>query len=184
MPTALPQELRDSRRTKLAAIISSNSRLQGCTAELAAQLAAAYEKHTASSCGADAVRHKSQLMQVLARCKAANSWLELPELQLLSGAPLEAALKHGVAEAVAAAAQSGNKKSTQSGDSQDTCTAAGVEAQGKLQQLAQLRVTADALEVTGVAAAVKRLRKHGTAVVAAAATQTINTWREAVAAGG
>lgn len=165
---ALTADLRSSRRAKLAAVISGNSNLPGCSKDCTDQLAAAYEAHAAAGCAGDADAHKTRMLQLLSSTRAAAGWLELPDLQLLRGSALEAALKHGAAGAVAAA--------------QDTKAAAKAEMQ--LQRLALLRVTADALKATGVAAAVKKLRKHSHAGVAAAAAQTIAAWRETVTQGG
>jgi len=183
-PNALSKDLRKTRQVKLAGVISSKSRLKGIAAGIADRMAADYESFVAAGCGEDASAHKARLLQLLNACKAAASWLDLPELQVLSGPVLEAALKHGVAEVVGLAQQCARQPndagSSVRGNSAADTHAAGSDVQSKLKKLAVLKVTADALEATGVAAAVKKLRKHSNAEVAAAASTVIASWRESV----
>jgi hypothetical protein len=186
---ALTPELRRNRQGKLAAVISSNSNLPGCSKEIADQVAAAYEAHAAAACGADADAHKARLLQLLSSGRAAEGWLELPELQLLRGLALEPALQHGVASAVAAAQQASTAQTNSSKAAGGAAVASGAadaaaRSERQLQQLARLQVTADALEATGVGASVKKLRKHSHAGIAAAAAQTIAAWRETVTDSG
>lgn len=179
--------MRRSRQAKLAGVISGNSTLTGCSKEAADQLAAAYEAHAAAGCGADADAHKARMLQLLSSVRAAAGWLELPELQLLRGSALEAALQHGVARAVAAGRQvttAQTNSSKAAGGAAVTGEAAAAGSMRKLQRLAQLDVTADALEATGVAVVVKKLRKHSHAGIASAAAQTIAAWRETVTGSG
>jgi hypothetical protein len=197
----LTPEMRTTRQSKLAAVISSNSTLQA-SQELCQQLAASYESSVAGSCAGDANAHKARMLQLLSGCRAATGLLELPELSLLSGPALIAVLRAGVAGVVAAAQQRGKQQQTggssppvgaagaggaAAGDACQASTAAGEAAAEKavvqLQQLAKLTVTADALEATGVAATVKKLRKHGHTGIAAAASKTIAAWRATVARG-
>lgn len=161
--------------------------MQDCSQAAAEQLAAAYEAHAAGVAGADADAHKARMLTLLSSTRAAAGWLELPDLQLLRGAALAAALKHGVAGAVAAAARCNSSSSTGEQHQQqqpDGALAAATAAEVQLQALARLVVDADALEATGVAAAVKKLRKHGHVGVAASAAAAITAWRAAVARGG
>jgi hypothetical protein len=181
--------MRRNRQGKLAAVISSNSSLTGCSKEVADQVAAAFEAHAAAACRADPDAHKARMLQLLSSGRAAGGWLELPELQLLHGSALEAALQDGVATAAAAAQQASIAQTNTSKAAGGAAVAGGAadaaaRSQRQLQQLAQLRVTADALEVTGVAATVKKLRKHSHAAVAAAAAQTIAAWRDTVTGSG
>lgn len=183
-PNTLSKDLRKTRKVKLAGVISSNSHLKGCTTGIADRMAADYESFVAAGCRADAAAHKARLLQLLNACKAAVSWLDLPELQVLSGPVLEAALKHGVAEVVGLAQQCARQPndagSSVRGDGAADTHAAGSDVQSKLKKLAVLKVTADALEATGVAAAVKKLRKHSNAEVGAAASSVIASWRASV----
>lgn len=136
-------------------------------------LAAAYERSVAVDAGGgggNAEAHRTQLMAVVTAVKQAGSWLELPKLSLLCGPGLEAALRQGVAQVVEAAGGGGGAESVQA-------------AETGLRRLAQLSVTADALEATGVAAAVKKLRKHQQPSVAAAAVGVVAAWRQAVTRG-
>lgn len=180
-PTCLPRDVRSSRRAKLAQIVIGNSHLQDCSTEAAEQLAAAYESFVAAQCGADAAQHKARLMQIVHACKAADGWLDMPELQLLAGLSLQATLQHGVAAAVAAAAAAVKLQDSQQGGSSSSSQAGPGGAERLLQRLAQLRVTADSLEATGVAAAVKKLRKSASRGIADAASDCIAAWRETVA---
>jgi hypothetical protein len=121
------------------------------------------------------------MLQLLSACRSATGWLQLPELQLLRGPALEVVLRQGVPEAVAAAQKCVGQGSEEG--SADGGKGAAATAEACLKNLAGLHVTIDALEMTGVAAAVKKLRKHSCSSIAKAATEVIAAWRKAVTEG-
>jgi hypothetical protein len=174
-PGGLTDSIRASRRAKLAELLTANPKLTGCTAAAAADVAAALEATAAATPGTTAVQHRAAVAKLAAAIKAANSWLELPGLQQLSGQGLVVVLRSAVQE-VAAAANKLNRMPNANAQQQ---AAADVEQQ--LLQLAKLPVTVDALESTGVARQVKVLKKHQQQQVAAAAGEVIAAWRSAVA---
>lgn len=164
-------DVRAARRSKLAEVIAGNSQLQSCTAATASAVAAALEASVYQP-GITAAQHSAGLRQLVSAVKTASSWLDLPFANKLQGPGLSAVLKLAVDAAVRDAAQL-HKASTLS--------AADIsKLEGTLLRLADLPITAAALEETGVAGKVKSMRKHRDPKVAAAASQIIARWRSAV----
>lgn len=190
VPGGLTDAVRSSRRAKLAELISSNAQLTGCTAEAAADIAAALEAAVTPP-GTTAEQHRAAVSKLAAGVKQANTWTELPGLQQLLGKGLNAVLQLGVQATVQAATQlQKSRKAQQPGTAAKSTAELHGQASGvvstaeavvmMLTQLAKLPVTVAALEATGVAKQIKALKKHPDELVAAAAGAVIAEWRRAV----
>lgn len=167
----IADEVRATRCSKLAEVLVSNKELHGCTADAAANVAAALEA-TVYQPGITALQHSAGLRQLVSAIRSARSWLDLAEVEKLQANGLTALLKLAVEKAVKDAIQ---LQKASNPTAEDVSKLADT-----LQRLAKLPVTASVLEQGGVAGRVKSMRKHNHPTVAAAASQVISSWRSAV----
>eukprot|EP00877_Chromochloris_zofingiensis_P013925 jgi/Chrzof1/8787/Cz03g24160.t1 len=149
------------RSQKLADLMVANTRL-GCSQQEAMAVAASLEAVIFAGSVDVSSKCRAQLMEVVKAIRSASSWLGLPKTHDLSQEGLAVVLTHAVKDLIAAAS---NQQMLSSAVTQ-------------LQILAQVPVTAQLLERTGIAKSIKQLRKHDNADVGTAAAATIEAWRK------
>lgn len=126
-----------------------------------------------------ATQHRAALAASAAGVRAAGGWLSLPHVAALRGAPLEAALRHGVAGVLSASrALTAPLSPGCTARVEDAGAVSALEAD--LAALALLRVDAELLGASGAGRAIKALRQHSNPRIAAASAAVVAAWRQTV----